>query len=530
MSIFDSFYLLFKADTTDLERGIQKKDKLEAASADKSKKQHQEEQKENKVSVRDMQNLEQQIKKSEDATQGLSLSFVDMAAQAATALAAIVSIGAITGSIFGTEKDVLDIKRFSDLLGLPIEKVGEWEYAIKKFGGSTKIVEGDIKRLAIGLNTMSQFAGLPVDLGVSNLVKDLNANGVQVVDDQKKQVKSVWDVLLLQADVLSKMKDRTSALRLSSQWGNSEEMTLLLEQGRPAIEKFIQQAKDIGVATDKDGDSIQSLVSSLVDLSQAIYSANLHLGPLIDFVNSKENLKQLGESVLIVAGGFVVLAAGLAAFNVTAPIAAIAALTVALVGMGVASLPVLAVAAAIGAVFAAIHYWPQILGGLEKGWDRVWQGMKNVVADTKDQVKGFFDFLDSPSKWYKNHPDFWGKKPKSENEKSNNLVPDGLLHPQSSGKYSDNFRPLPTPAEMMMIAKTSIDVAAKNPLTSQTNTSVQNRASSFAGGSVQIDKIDVVTQATDARGIAADISEFMAKALAPHYSSTTMSVATGQKG
>jgi len=534
MSIFDSFYLLFKADTTDLEKGIQKKDKLEAASADKSKKQNQEGQKENKVAVRDMQNLQDQLKKSQDATEGLSVSFIDMAAQAASALAAIVSIGAVSSSIFSSEKDVLDLKRFSDMLGLNMEQVGAWGYALRKEGGSAQVLEGDIKKLVIGLNTMSQFAGLPVDLGVSNLVRDLQANGIDVVDDAHKKVKDFNEVLLLEADYLHGMTDKVSAYRLSTeQYGNSDFMTRLLEHGRPAVEQFLQEGYAIGVATKKMGDSIENFVIEWNKFYQTVYVQGATVGTsIIDFFtrlpelihNNIQPLKELGLAALVATGIFSVLYIEASAALVEMAAAAI-----------IAALPFLAFIGVVYALYEAFHYldnqpWFQKIidavtaTGLLFDW-LISKLVKTLtlLSDIADRKKSWGDV----KKDYQNlisgdDLDPGGKEKKSKDYAVHRIFPgQKLVNPE--------INPF-DPAHTMRVASATIAAVQKMDISSQTNSSVQNRSSNFGGNSVQIDTIKIDTQATDAMGIAAGISGALVDMLSGHYSSATMSVATGQKG
>ena len=68
----------------------------------------------------------------------------------------------------------------------------------------------------------------------------------------------------------------------------------------------------------------------------------------------------------------------------------------------------------------------------------------------------------------------------------------------------------PDPAELMAIAKTSIDVASRNPLASQTTSSIISRQNSLTN-SVTIGELNVNTQATDSDGIASTIHDSLAK-------------------
>jgi len=106
MSILDIFTIMFKADTSDLEKG---QEKARKSTSD----------------------LQDKIKSTRNDTEGFGLTFVDFAEKAATALAAVVSVGSAIGSVIGSEQNALAVGRVANQIGMATEETdGLAQYSV----------------------------------------------------------------------------------------------------------------------------------------------------------------------------------------------------------------------------------------------------------------------------------------------------------------------------------------------------------------------------------------------------------------
>ena len=203
-----------------------------------------------------------------------------MAERAAGALAAIVSIGAATKSIFSSEENALELKRFADQLGLNIEELSNWGDAQKKVGGSVQGLMGDVKQLNSGLNLMQQtFGGAVLASTMNDFTRNLQANGIVLLDNQGK-IKNWAQIYMDEALMMEKMP-KNVAFNFSTRLGNSEEMTRLLQQGPAQIQKWLDQAKLIGPVTEASAAKAEKFAQEWANVTEQIRNAGLAIGGLL---------------------------------------------------------------------------------------------------------------------------------------------------------------------------------------------------------------------------------------------------------
>lgn len=285
MSILETFYILFKSDTSDLKKGSEEAKK----STD---------------------NLTNSLKSTNLATEQVGRSFLSLASHVTSAIAAFVSVGAVVSGLKNAITYDIELGRTSKALGVNVEQLDAWGNAVQRTGGTASGFQNSLKSLADHFNTTASVA-----------------------------IKALPQL----ADALSKVS-RFSAFKFGKSLGLDEATILLLQQGRREVEAIIKQQKELGVVSKEQIDIAIKYDNSLTDLQhsfRSLYNAiAVPITPSIikfieGFTKAIQYLtkhKDLVVGALIAIGGaFAVIAAPLAI--AVAPIALLIAGIAALIGL-----------------------------------------------------------------------------------------------------------------------------------------------------------------------------------------------------
>jgi hypothetical protein len=501
MSVLDTFFILFKADTSDLEKG-------------------------QKSALKTTSDLQDRIKSTIAAAQDLGASFVAMAEQAASAFSSIASqpegsgktfyngaeekdnnaqkasinllglsknalaatgivvgLGAAIKSAISSDETTLGIDRFSRAVGVNTQKMEVWQRAIKNVAGEGASIMPTVQSLSESLNKSKMFGGLGA-LPADNILMNLKNNGVNISGKEG----DAFDILGEMAEAIDRMRASGQAAGFSpdkiqqkiesmvtSQWKLSTNDLLLLGQGSPELQKSLQDIFKAGVPnpaqiaqlnqfTKEWGNVKQQIINFGVAASTFVLPAiEALITPSADLSEKLQNLKKAFE---------VVGAALLISANLLFP-AATAAVTTFIISLW----PLAAIAAVILAVYALFEYGPKIFKAFGHAFEWAFKGVKDVILDTIKLIKEFFGWMEKLAGF-----------------KSSNTSKDGKAQSNTS---KDGKAQLDKDAAAIAAAHRAVTGAA--------GSSIGLRGGNTSSKHVNIGNITINTQATDASGIAGDL-------------------------
>lgn len=234
-AIIDALYMLIKADTSDLKKG------LKEAEEGSSK-------------------LNESTKKSNDLTKKLGLSFSDLAAEFTALVATFVSVGSIIDGLKSAADYSQGLFIASQQLGSSTEEIDAWSRAVAKQGGSLQSFEGSLTALQNSLNTLSISPN-------NELVATFYKLGISV-RDSKGGIKSALSLIYELAKASEHLKPQ-QAKALFSQLHLDPATIQLILQGQQGLEKMIETEKKLGVTTVENSRVANQFHNAWLDASQA---------------------------------------------------------------------------------------------------------------------------------------------------------------------------------------------------------------------------------------------------------------------
>lgn len=214
-SVLETFLILFESNADDVKKG--------AADATQT-----------------TDKLESSLVSTRAASESVGASLVAMAAQAAGAITALLSLGAITGAIFNAADYADQVGEFSEKLGLNVEDVSAWGDALQVNGGSAEGFRSTVESLSMAF---TEFAVK----GKSRVSPYFDELGIKMVDAAGK-ARNVMDVLPELATAFEGLSRQESAA-LGQKLGLDQGTIMLLQRGRREVEEQVQIQKELGVVT-----------------------------------------------------------------------------------------------------------------------------------------------------------------------------------------------------------------------------------------------------------------------------------------
>lgn len=444
MSVLETFYILFESDADGVKKGAEE-------------------------AFKTTDNLEKKLKTTDHISNKLGSSFHGMALAATGALASLLSVGALVGSVF-RYADIADkLDDTSTLLGRSAEELSNWGDAAAISGGSAEAFQGTLKGLSASLATLDAT-------GKSRVAPFFKEMGISLTDGRGK-AKDTLDLLLEVADKFETM-DKQSIVGFGRKLGLDEGTILLLMQGRRGVEDIIRRQKELGTITkeqteiaNKYNDQIEEMGHVFRTIGLSI--AEVVLPPLTKFLKAIADgfiYLRTHESLLKALGtGFKVLAGIILAYvlpSLAAMAASVLAATWPFILAGAAILTFIAI---LEDLYAFMDGKPSLLGDLLKDAPRLEIAVRALIAALQDLWTAFEPVLNP----LQNLKDMGGQV-----------------------------------LQYLINGKQSIAAADSNPLAAQTSTSIAAAgATNNRTNSIKIDKIEVQTQATDADGISRQIGK-----------------------
>lgn len=259
----ETLYILFKAETGDLKKGLGEAQK-------------------------EITKLQDSIKRTDQATKGIGSAFLKTTESAVNFLAASTA-AVYTLSHFKTALDFgVQLSQTSKILGVNTADLNAWGNAVELAGGDAKQFQNTLSSLA------AKWGASP-----NNVLKALPLYG----------------------NLFSRLSP-SRAQQVGAQLGLDQGTILLLQQGRREIEDVIKRQKELGVVTDQDAEQFRHYRESVTEANQASQVFFNHLA--VDAIPLLIKLEKLSTTAFQYAdkhreafGGLgAAITAGLGAFTV----------------------------------------------------------------------------------------------------------------------------------------------------------------------------------------------------------------------
>lgn len=488
MGIMDTFYIMFSADASSLNDGV-----------DEAKKKTDQ--------------LEDKLKKADKAGSALGSSFGNLLATAGGALAATLSFGAMSAGIKQSADYADRLGEVADMIGVNIEALDAWGRAAQLSGGSAEGFQSSLGALS------ADFAMIATK-GTSRTLPFFKELGINLKDANGK-MRDVMDVLPELADKFATMSKQES-LGMGRKLGLDEGTIMLLQRGRREVDEMVKKQKELGVVTAEQAEIAGEFNDTLDLMGMAFRGLFLSVGQSV-----LPAFKWIAEAITKVVGFFkkhsdfmtglfIALGVAIMAFLVppllTAAGAALAAFAPFLI-MG-------AIVAALSVAFALLYDDvmnfiagnDSMIGEISKKWPIVGEIVKGLVASiemlwvTAKAVFGLLaDLITDPMNAWNNFV---------------NAIYAGL--DAMSVKFPNFFQALVDGAKQVMgviddvkgffgmggdvnVAKTTISKANTSPLNGMNSAAISNSRTSNQNSNVSIGKVEIKTKATDSEGIARSV-------------------------
>lgn len=521
MALLDTLLLVFKADTSQADAGL-----------DSARKKSDE--------------LIDSIRDADAAAGKAGASLKAMAAGALGGLAAAFSVSAAISGAFARADNIRAIEQTSDAIGAAIENVDA-------FGKAAEAMGGDAQGARDSLTDMAEKMGEAMSDVESGAAKAFKSLGISL----KSADGGTKDAISGMLDLASAVEglDRSAAVFKIKELGITDNRTVeMILKGRQELERMLRVQKEQGVVTKEAAENARKLTEATGSLKNMLSSAGASfldsiipaLTKVIEWLGKGVSWMQDNKDFVI--GFFGSIAAVVTALYLPAMAsAAIATLA--------ATWPLLLIGAAIAAAAAAFaliyddvmnfvdgndsfigqvfekypmvekivmtlidafrQMWQILITGAQQVGDFVTAGFQQVIAGIKAAVDYLSEaygaitgFVDSSLVSFQSLSDgisaifaFIVETVKG----SLSFVTAGIDKIKSGVSGVAGFFGFGDSSSAMQSASQQIGAASSAPSNGVSSSAISNMANSSSETNVQVGQVVVQTQATDAQGISRDV-------------------------
>lgn len=471
MNLLESFYFLFEADASGLNKGLDEADKR-------------------------AQGTEKSLNETEKAAHQLGTALGGVIRQFGGMVLASVALGSMT-------QNLLEAVHAADKLDEAAQARGMSVESLSALGGAAKIAGGSVEGLLGSLDALDTSLTQIDVTGKSRAAPFLKELGIDL-DSVAYKGKSAMELLLPIADSFEKLS-KQQQIGMGRKLGFDQGTIMLLQMGRREIEAQIAKQKELGVVTQRQAE-LSAKFNDEIDYTRMAFRGvwlSVAESVLPALTRGMEMLqgfaKFLKQHSQFVVGLMIALGTAIAVFVLPPLIKMAAAALVAFAPFFIIG----AVVAALGAAFALMYEDVMIFleGGdsaigrlLEKFpvlaevaravgvvFSAVWDGIKmggeaalSILEVVWDIIKGIFSSIGSV------------------------LGAAGSFLGKVLGLGGSDA------AQGLAAGQQMLATAAASPIASQTSNSISNSQRSRSTA-VNIGEVKVQTAATDANGIARDL-------------------------
>jgi len=290
MAIAESFLYLFRADTSSLIKG------------------EKEAEKQNKK-------LDSGLKATDKTSQKMASGFGNLIATAGGALTALLSFAALSKGISQTSDYVDNLSKTADMYGISANELAAYQEVMVKAGGSVSGFQSVISSLN---GSFKEF----ITTGNTGILPYMQQLGISMVDSDGK-AKNVLDTLPEIADAFSKMSKGESA-GFGEKLGFDDSLIRTLQHGREEVEKQVSAQKKLFSITKEQAGIFEKFKDTVSDTQTNFRGLFVTLGaeilPVVGYLMRKiqGGIGFMSEHKDLMKGMFIALGAAITVFALPA--------------------------------------------------------------------------------------------------------------------------------------------------------------------------------------------------------------------
>lgn len=419
MNILDTFFFMFQADSTGVEKGVKSGD-------DASKK------------------LKKTIDDVDLSVDKLASNFVKMGKSAASALAGVLAVGAIKSLVNDTNAHTVAVYMQSRAIGINVEALSAYQNAIVATGGTAEGAAATLNTLRDKFVEMSRFG---VMVGPDAFMfRQLGLSAKQM----QESIKDPTVALGALADKFQTLNS-TQQLYIGKKLGLDQGTIMLLQQGRRAFDEMIAKQRELGIVTEAQaaasmrykiaqnelGLTFETVRREVVtELLPAFTWIVKGIDGIVQFMREHKGFAisffaGIGVAIGMVLVPPLILAAG-AMWALIAPILAAAA-------------PFIALGVVIGLIVDDIQNFragnASLIGEILEKWPMIGQ----IAESVAQIVKMAFDLIVNSFKWFGSYikgeaSEVWAEYKKSAVDMFNTLTTQFPLLGKIAKAFADGFK------------------------------------------------------------------------------------------
>lgn len=224
MNILDTFFFMFEADTSKVKKGTDEGE----ASAKKLKK---------------------AIDDVDLSADKLAANFVNMAKNAAGALAGVLALGAIKSLVNDTAAHTAAVALQARAMNVSVETMSAYQASVISMGGTADQAAATLGKLRDGFVEVARFG----TMGVSPMTMAFQSLGASA-QTMRDAIKDPTVALSAIADNFSKL-NRTQQIFLGQKLGLDQGTIMLLAQGRRSFDELIAKQRELHAVTQEQADA-----------------------------------------------------------------------------------------------------------------------------------------------------------------------------------------------------------------------------------------------------------------------------------
>lgn len=224
MNILDTFVFMFEANTSKVRKGA---DEGEAS----------------------MKKLKKSVDEVDLSADKLAASFVNMAKNAAGALAGVLALGAIKVLVNDTAAHTAAVALQARAMAMNVETMSAYQASVISMGGTADQATATLGKLRDGFVEVARFG----TLGVSPMTMAFQSLGASA-QTMRDAIKDPTIALSAIADNFSKL-NRTQQIFLGQKLGLDQGTIMLLAQGRRAFDELMMKEKELHAVTREQADA-----------------------------------------------------------------------------------------------------------------------------------------------------------------------------------------------------------------------------------------------------------------------------------
>tara|TARA_R110000851_G_scaffold279659_4_gene432959 strand:+ start:927 stop:2393 length:1467 start_codon:yes stop_codon:yes gene_type:complete len=467
MSVLETFFILFEADSSGADKDVKALDK-------------------------NLDGLEKSATDTTDSIESMSGEFVAAGKSALGAVAGVAALVGMVATLRMKAQQLDELGKFSELVGESVGDIDAWSQAVVRAGGSSDGFQQSIKSLNEKLYDTAVK-------GTSEILPFFNQLGISITDANGRAKKTL-DILPELAAAFEGLTKRESA-GLGQKLGLDEGTVRLLQSGSVELASQLKLMRMYGVASEEATKLSADFNDRLANISQVFsYMNQQMLVSVLPAVNSlldgfTEFSMWLSDNQALVEGFFIGVGLAALKFAVPAMISLATTVWLALAPFLLIGAAVLAVGAAFAVIYddvqAFMNGQDSFLGEMVEKYPivgKIIEGIAFVVKLLISEIKGALNILNELGMFL---IDVF-TDPMKALEKLKDLAAEVWGSIKGFFGFSDTI----VKAEM------SIKKAESNPMAGMNSQSIQNSRRSTK---VSTGDIIIQTQATDAAGISAEV-------------------------